>query len=49
MFTQFIKTTTGINLANEKVTSTLSQMKKNYEDTTVKMFEGLDRESSLRL
>ena len=49
MFTQFIKTTTGINLANEKVTNTLSQMKKNYEDTTVKMFEGLDRESSLLL
>ena len=49
MFTQFVRTTTGIDLKNSQVSDTLSEMKKNYQDTTVKMFEGLDRESSLKL
>tara|TARA_B100002019_G_C21245985_1_gene588273 strand:+ start:115 stop:1011 length:897 start_codon:yes stop_codon:yes gene_type:complete len=49
MFTQFVRTTTGIDLKNSQVSDALSEMKKNYEDTTVKMFEGLDRESSLKL
>ena len=49
MFTQFVRTTTGIDLKNNQVSSALSEMKKSYEDTTVKMFEGLDRDSSLKL
>ena len=49
MFTQFVRTTTGIDLKNSQVSSALSEMKRSYEDTTVKMFEGLDRDSSLKL
>ena len=49
MFTQFVRTTTGIDLKNNQVSSALSEMKKSYEDTTVKIFEGLDRDSSLKL
>lgn len=49
MFTQFVRNATGIDLKNDQVTNTLSEIKRNYEDTTVKMFEGLDRASSMKL
>ncbi len=49
MFTQFVRTNTGIDLKNSQVSSALSEMKRSYEDTTVKMFEGLDKDSSLKL
>jgi len=49
MFTEFLKSTTGIDIQNTQVNSALKEMKQSYEDASVKMFEGLDRESSMKL
>ena len=40
MFTQFVRTTTGIDLQNSQVSSALSEMKRSYEDTTLRCLKG---------
>lgn len=49
ILSSFIKTTIGIEIKSEQLASTLTQVKKGYEQATVKMFTEMDRHQSVRL
>lgn len=49
MVSSFIKTATGIDIEPEQMRVMLEQIKEGYKKTTIRLFEGLDRQSSLKL
>jgi hypothetical protein len=49
MVSSFIKTVTGIDIDPQQMRLMLEQIKEGYKKTTIILFEGLDRQSSLKL
>lgn len=49
ILSSFIKTTIGIEIKSEQLASTLTQVKKGYEEATFKMFTEMDRHQAARL
>jgi DnaJ-class molecular chaperone len=49
ILSSFIKATIGIEIKSEQLATTLTQVKKGYEEATVKMFTEMDRHQAARL
>lgn len=49
ILSSFIKSTIGIEIKSDQLASTLTQVKKGYEEATFKMFTEMDRHQSARL